>query len=234
MATRLEKTITAMLRPGDEEFYSLLEKSGGPQDMRPAMFAQRKQFGLMLRREIPELLASNDWPTLFGWARSQDRLPWLRHLWPHIRPEGREGAFLSAYGSSDAPSLEYAFVVRALRWFGSKGIVPADEQGVSALASLPALIRVFRGTVGAEVESGRVGVSWTIDRAKAAWFATKHGRFRNASSPAVILSLTVPREAVRAAFFEREEGELLLDGPAWKCDIRCEPIEDLDDEGGMA
>lgn len=227
---RLDKAIAAMLRRGDEQFHSMIERASDHDGMLPKLVAQQEEWGLKLRREIPKAMASGDWPTLFCWASSEQRLHWLRHLWPHIRPAGREGAFLSAYGGSDAPSLEYPFLVRALRWFEAQGIVPADEEGTPALASLPALIRVFRGTVEAEAESGRVGVSWTVDRAKAVWFATKHGRFREAYVPPVVLSLTVPREAVRAAFFDRGESELLLDGPAWKRDICCD--EAADDDGG--
>src|SRR5258705_147764 len=75
------------------------------------------------------------------------------------------------------------------------------EQERSFLAGLPEEITIYRGFNGGHGE----GMSWTLDRDKAIWFAK---RFR--SAPALATALAI-RGDVHAFFSGRNEFEIVID-----------------------
>ena len=70
-------------------------------------------------------------------------------------------------------------------------------------------LTVYRGTFG---DDPRLGISWTLDKSKAEWFAAQggrgSGRVRNEQT---VWRGTVSATAILGYFIEREEAEVILD-----------------------
>lgn len=92
------------------------------------------------------------------------------------------------------------------RWFHAAGLP----------AHLPPVLRLYRGASVVEVEAVRAGrgvfgMSWTVERDRAAWFAGRWSSHGGRSG--VVLSAVVPSGAVLCDLRDggRGEGELVLD-----------------------
>ena len=89
---------------------------------------------------------------------------------------------------------------------GREHLMTAEEQ--AAHAALPETVTVYRGAVAGRNEAG---LSWTLDRAKAAWFS---GRRMEGKGRPVVLTGTVAKADVLAFFQDRGEDEVLVADPA--------------------
>lgn len=78
-----------------------------------------------------------------------------------------------------------------------------DKDEKAALAALPAKLTVWRGAIAGLNEEG---MSWTLDRARAEWFAR---RFKREGEP-VLVEATVPKRTVLAHFLGRNEAEIVI------------------------
>jgi hypothetical protein len=126
-----------------------------------------------------------------------------------IPPEDETDALAYAISTGDLPHRERDLLCALLARFHREGRRVFDGDAArAAFDALPSLVAIYRGTVAAE--GNEYGVCWTLDRAKAHWFATKHGRFRNINSPAVILSATVRRDEICGVLWDRQEQEVLV------------------------
>ncbi len=97
---------------------------------------------------------------------------------------------------------------RVLRWF--RGAVPEtlmNDEERAVLAALPEQTTAYRGGTG-PTRLLRLGMSWTLDPAKAAFFA-----YRVGMGPRAVIRAKVGRKGVLAYFNSRHERELVLD---WK------------------
>jgi len=81
------------------------------------------------------------------------------------------------------------------------------EQARSALKKLPALVRIYRGTVTAE--GTPYGISWTLNRNVANWSAMYHRR-RSPQSLPIVLTTSVRRDDICGLLFDRGTGEVLI------------------------
>jgi hypothetical protein len=78
------------------------------------------------------------------------------------------------------------------------------------LASLPSTVRIWRGMTLEEKTLKIYGVSWTLDKAVAEYFANVYPRNHSTGkSKKIVVSLEVPRESIIAIFDEREEKEVI-------------------------
>lgn len=165
-----------------------------------------------LQERFAQCAVAGDWlGCLGGLVGSRVRLSLLSELWPGVPAVERATVFADTYSTADVPSSERAFVLRVLRWLAARREVAFDcEAARSAFARLPRRVTLFRGTVVDEVRSRRLGTSWTLDRARAVWFATKHVRYRNRDSEPVLLRATVRRDCIGALLLERKESEAVV------------------------
>jgi hypothetical protein len=72
---------------------------------------------------------------------------------------------------------------------------------------LPPLVPVWRGTSGITVTQAMRGLSWTLDRALACWFAT---RWNRANGAPLVLHAVVPRESIELYHNRRDEREAVV------------------------
>lgn len=82
-------------------------------------------------------------------------------------------------------------------------IMDADEK--KAFDALPTRLTIYRG--GKQRNQIRAGMSWTLSKEKAAWFAK---RYRTAGKKAEIATATVWKEDVIAYFNGRKEQEIVI------------------------
>jgi hypothetical protein len=120
-----------------------------------------------------------------------------RDEWSRLLPD--------AISMGDAPRHDRDRLIVVLTVLRERNELAFDGDAArEAYATLPDQVTIYRGTIVAEVDSGEIGVCWTLDPDRARWFATEHGRCRNSASPPVMLSATVaawrfPRAAFRAS-----------------------------------
>lgn len=106
------------------------------------------------------------------------------------------------------------------RTFTQKQLVALFRRAAFDVSHLPERLTVWRGT-RATLPYATRGLAWTTDPATAAWFAVLY-RFRSTdgyrllgprSNTPIVLTATVSRQQVLAAFDRRQESELLLAPP---------------------
>lgn len=170
-------------------------------------------------------------------ARAEEDGKWRTYIAMHEKPY-RLGALLYATdrGLETSPT-EYWSLVASV-WIGSENIyqdldnwrrvwladIPEREACMSSddrsmLAGLPDNVPVWRGTgYGTNVN----GFSWTLDRTKAEWFAT-----RRRASESFLVEGTVDKSEVFAYFGERNEREIVSLNVriASISDLNCRPSE---------
>lgn len=79
----------------------------------------------------------------------------------------------------------------------------------SFLERLPSEISIYRGMTKSEYESGEFGVSWTLNRKVAEYFAFEYQRNFNANQPKIIHELMVSKHSLHAYFSSRNEKEVV-------------------------
>ena len=171
-----------------------------------------------------EAVDKGAWRDLLMLADSHDRLVWLLAIYRDLPLTTQEAADLlvDTVSSSDRPmmhcGLSLCFCLMDLLNAGARGY--DSEVARRTWEGFEDRISVYRGTVQAEVDQAGYGVCWTTDPAVAEWFATEHGRFRNLSSPPVLLTATIDKSDIVGVATDREESEVLLCGdPLLEVDI---------------
>lgn len=75
---------------------------------------------------------------------------------------------------------------------------------------LPETVTIYRGMTEKERRSGDYGISWTLDKAMASFFAFKYIRnYAFANEPKCVLELSVPKTRIIAYWNERREQEII-------------------------
>lgn len=138
------------------------------------------------------------------------RVSMCRALWPVVPEAEQQTVLANAITSGDNPAREWVWLQDTLDDLSARGRRIFDgDAAQEAFADLPERITIYRGTVEAEHWSGDYGISWTLNRDRAVWFAT-HGRFRDLRSRAVILSATLPKHALAGLLLDRGEHDVLV------------------------
>jgi hypothetical protein len=146
---------------------------------------------------------------------------WSEYIFLHERP-WRVHAFLEIQDNMN--DKQYWPLLREI-WIDSENIYPnridwwelltstrlkenlfmnAAER--SAFSKLPEEIEVYRGTTEEEKESSYLGFSWTLDKGRAAWFAT---RFQRQGGP-VLATAIVSKEDCVGLLLSRNEDEIVI------------------------
>jgi len=85
-----------------------------------------------------------------------------------------------------------------------------NKKELKVYNSLPENITIYRGMTTEELESGDFGVSWTLSRERADYFAFTYGRnFSTEGIPKVVHQLEVKKVEILAYFNERNEQEVI-------------------------
>lgn len=142
---------------------------------------------------------------------------WHSYVFLHERPY-RVGALLDVLARTRAPEDVWPLVADV--WVDSENIfqnlsvwkriwalpIPKrhelvmDDDERDVLAKLPDTVQIYRGYVH---RKSRLGLSWTLDRERAKWFARRYSR------DGVVVSGTVPKSNVLAYFDRRGESEIV-------------------------
>lgn len=142
---------------------------------------------------------------------SEYRLSMCRALWPIVPEAEQQTVLADAITSGDNPAREWLWLQDTLADLSACGRRLFDGDAARQMfTDLPESVTVYRGTVKTEHRRKQYGVSWTLSRDEAVWFATQHGRFRNTRSAAVVLSATLPKDALAGLLLDRGEREALL------------------------
>jgi len=158
---------------------------------------------------IADAIAEERWVAMLSLLSSEERVPWLMDLWEHICDDERAEVLAYAIASGDLLRHERDRLQACLIELRDEDNLVFDGDCARAIyADLPDPVTLYRGTVAAEI--GAFGVSWTVDRDIALWFACEHGRFRNTNSPAIILTSVVPKAAISGVLASRREQEVLV------------------------
>lgn len=76
--------------------------------------------------------------------------------------------------------------------------------------TLPEKILIYRGMDSAELESGIFGISWTLERSVAEFFAHKYARNSNSRySKKLVHCLEIDKNDIEAIFLHRDEKEVI-------------------------
>ena len=85
-----------------------------------------------------------------------------------------------------------------------------NKKELKVYNSLPENVIIYRGMTTKELESGDFGVSWTLSRERADYFAFTYGRnFSTDGIPKVVHQLEVKKVEILAYFNERNEQEVI-------------------------
>jgi hypothetical protein len=161
-----------------------------------------------LRERFDEMAGLRYWFGVSMLVSSHARIPLLEALWPVLKAHERPDVFASWFDGGDVPSECHGFLLRALGEFKRSGQRIFDSQNArERLAGLPDVVTIYRGGIENEAIDERLGVSWTLNRDKAIWFAT---RFRNSSYQPVLMTARVSRGAIAGFLVERAEDAVLI------------------------
>lgn len=178
------------------------------------------------RPMLAERVAAGEWDYALFLVQSEDRITLCRLLWPVIPETDRAAVLANAISTGDFPAQEWLWLNWALQELHERGTRAFDcDAAREAFERLPKRVTIYRGTVKDEYESGECGVCWTLSRETAVWFATKHGRFRNTASRPVLLSATVPKDAICGLLTDRNEQEVLIPSDFVWADAQCEYLD---------
>lgn len=85
-----------------------------------------------------------------------------------------------------------------------------NKKELKVYNSLPENVIIYRGMTTDELESGDFGVSWTLSRERAEFFAFKYGRnYSTEIKPKVVHQLEVKKVEILSYFNERNEQEVI-------------------------
>ncbi|MGE4337826.1 MAG: hypothetical protein AB7E55_17860 [Pigmentiphaga sp.] len=109
-------------------------------------------------------------------------------------------AFLAeAWGKAWRPLVDWAGDRRTLvRWF--------RYAQLSVPEHLPETVRVWRGTAGIDADAARRGLSWSLDRDVACWFA----HWLESKGPPLVIMAEVPKGEILMYNNDRDESEVVL------------------------
>ncbi len=78
------------------------------------------------------------------------------------------------------------------------------------LNNLPDKVKIYRGVTTDEIESNNLGLSWSLKREVAEFFAFKYRRnYDTSSSLQTVIELEVDKNEIIAFFHDREEEEII-------------------------
>ncbi len=188
-----------------EKFDKLCEQEFDEEDLDAAERSKRKV--VLLTKH--NALRAGDWDGYLWAGDSCDRLDDFLALASYHRLPDREYWRLLAqvWIDTEFPSLRQAtWLSLFARPRGEREHLMKPEEHAAFIA-LPNPVRIFRGVKNPKHERG---MSWTVDKKKAHWFANR-AWFGKGSKGGVVMTTVVPKGKVLAYFSERAENEIVID-----------------------
>lgn len=187
--------------------------------------SQMRTAAQQLDDAVQSAVTEHRWSDALSLLSSERRVGAVKSWWPGIPVSQRSQVLAQAITDGDYLRAERYWLQRVLRELrrAGKRVFDGDEAR-SIYTGLPDSVPVHRGLAYAEYESGEYGVSWTLEREQAAWFATPHIRYRNADSAACVVSAWVDKTQISGVLASRGEQEVLLTDDALQ-DAVLEPTE---------
>ncbi len=85
-----------------------------------------------------------------------------------------------------------------------------SKKEIKILNNLPDKVKIYRGVTTDEIESNDFGLSWSLNRKVAEFFAFKYRRnYDTSSSLKTVIELEVDKNEIIAYFHDREEAEII-------------------------
>lgn len=140
--------------------------------------------------------------------------PWRTHAFFEVREEMMDAAYWDLLGQIWIDS-ENIFQERVQWWelLTSPRLHRekfSDTPMREALAKQPDPVPIYRGTTSIEETGSYLGYSWTLDKSKAAWFATRFMRDEEEFGHPVVVSGTVEKKCIIGFFGNRNEAEVVV------------------------
>jgi hypothetical protein len=166
-----------------------------------------------LRSRLVECVKTKEWERAFLLPSSTRRVSFFIDLAAEgLIPRGEWARLLpDAISTGDLLRHDRDRLIVILRAFRASGETIFDgDSARAAYMTLPDRVIIHRGTVTAEADSRKYGVSWTLDPEKGRWFATAPHRCRNWGSRPALLSAEVERSDICGLLLDRQESEILV------------------------
>jgi hypothetical protein len=85
-----------------------------------------------------------------------------------------------------------------------------SKKEIKILNNLPDKVKIYRGVTTDEIENNDFGLSWSLNREVAEFFAFKYRRnYDTSSSLKTVIELEVDKNEIIAYFHDREEAEII-------------------------
>lgn len=89
-----------------------------------------------------------------------------------------------------------------------------NKDELALLSSLPNKVKIFRGMTVSEADSKEYGISWTLDKKVAEFFAFTYGRNHDtADQNKTVVSVDIQKKQIQALFNGRNENEIITTPP---------------------
>src|SRR5690625_112443 len=86
-----------------------------------------------------------------------------------------------------------------------------NEEELALLSSLPDQLKIYRGMTVSEADSKEYGISWTLDKKVAEFFAFTYGRnLETNDQDKTVVSLDIHKDQIQAIFNGRNEKEIII------------------------
>jgi hypothetical protein len=157
---------------------------------------------LAIKRGVEKAKAEGDWRGYVFWHCRGYRFAAFKRIARRLGPADYWDLLGDVWIDSENIRQHYADWVRAWNAHHPEKHRVMDDEEQAALARLPKTINVWRGIGG----RGRLGLSWTLNRNRAMWFA-----HRAMGNKPRLLHGKVLRRNVHALLLGRNEDEIVAD-----------------------
>lgn len=169
----------ATILPSSQKFVDIIEDSEALQIARDDLQAK--------------INSVDDAESVFMFLRPQYRLTLFKYTNQYMNPEDFKEVLLFSWIRAEYPLSDVNVTKREMiSWFEKIGYV----------SNLSGVVPIYRG-VGSE--EYRDGISWTLDKSKAEWFATRF------ADNGIVYSAKVKSKDILYYISEREEEEIIVD-----------------------
>lgn len=163
---------------------------------------------------------------LFYMITKSYRLAFLKYTAPYLSEQDAASALSFAWTSCEAPNSDPNLSRRELLAL-FRSVAPSvlmDEEELRVYEELPDPVTVYRGVTAYNAKMVK-GLSWTLDRDTAEWFAHRYGE------DGTVYEAQIDKAHIHAVFLSRNESEVIVD-PKYLTDLA--QVPELQQYPGMA
>lgn len=187
-----ESALTAIKKDGEPKIVNILDNK----DDYDCAIAQREE----MFKNCDSVL------DVYMMIRKSYRLTFLKFVEQDLSREDMSKLLADAWTTSENPNQDVnVSLTLATKWFkkADKHVL-MDEEDYKVYESLPGVFKVYRGV---SVSRNPHGMSWTVNKEKAVWFAN---RFNTADESGYVQAATAHKEDVLAYFNTMGEDEIVI------------------------